>query len=568
MPSAFNVNIRGASPLGLPCIRLRAKRFGETLPELEERRRALSRAPLRRRAPFAWLPPPREALRRDLAEALATAGTRCARSRRPFFLGSRRAVLSILVAAAVSLALGDASALFASATRRMTLAEARPVLAVLGEYVPAELRRPALSERPGTRVEGPPEDLERYWATWVDRRDAAIRARVAKGDEDSVVNLLLYGTTFTDRTRATPDAFAPSGKQKQLAAIMDGRLEDLVRAVESPGSNERVAFVRQVIERHGIAVGPRSRESVRNHLVALRSRVLADNERYAQRAGAVSVANDSQRRAAYATLYRDRGLSTDSSLRVNFAVEQALAAVRERRTLNGRVERAAVVGPGLDFIDKAQGYDFYPVQMIQPFALADSLLRTGLAERPAIAALDISARVLDHLRHARQRARLGTPYRLNLVLERDRPGLAVDPDFAAYWRRAGDRLGIVAPIASPPGLKDKDVQVRTVAVRADAVQAVDGLEMNIVIERILQRFDLVVATNVLVYYEPFEQALAVSNMAAMLREGGLLLTNQPVPLPSAWGLSPAFVMSVSLDRVQSASGSHERGDAIYVYQKG
>ena len=41
---------RGASPLGLPYIGLRAKRFGETSPELEERRRALSRAPLRRRA--------------------------------------------------------------------------------------------------------------------------------------------------------------------------------------------------------------------------------------------------------------------------------------------------------------------------------------------------------------------------------------------------------------------------------------------------------------------------------------------------------------------------------------
>ena len=66
--------IRGASPLGLPYIRLRAKRYGETSPKLEERRRALSRSPLRRLAsasarsaaarprrslgeggPFAWL---------------------------------------------------------------------------------------------------------------------------------------------------------------------------------------------------------------------------------------------------------------------------------------------------------------------------------------------------------------------------------------------------------------------------------------------------------------------------------------------------------------------------------
>jgi len=46
---------RGASPLGLPDIRLRAKRYGEIAPKLEERRRTLSRSPLRRLAPFAWL---------------------------------------------------------------------------------------------------------------------------------------------------------------------------------------------------------------------------------------------------------------------------------------------------------------------------------------------------------------------------------------------------------------------------------------------------------------------------------------------------------------------------------
>jgi len=39
----------------LPYIRLRAKRFGETSPELEKRRRALARSPLRRLAPLRWL---------------------------------------------------------------------------------------------------------------------------------------------------------------------------------------------------------------------------------------------------------------------------------------------------------------------------------------------------------------------------------------------------------------------------------------------------------------------------------------------------------------------------------
>jgi hypothetical protein len=378
------------------------------------------------------------------------------------------------------------------------------------------------------------------------------------------VNLMLYGTSFTRHRRATLDAVDAG-----LAEVMDGRLQDLVAAVEAPAGDPRIAFARRVIERQGLTVGPGSREPVRRYLLALRSRALADNERYASRAASARAAGESEQRAAHATLYRDRGLSTDTSLRVDFALEQALAAVRARQAPAGRVERAAVVGPGLDFVDKAQGYDFYPVQMIQPFALADSLMRAGLADRPAITAFDVSPRVLDHLREARWRARQGAAYRWNLVLERNSPALEVDPEFAAYWRRAGDRLGVEAPSAVPPQLPG--VQARAVAIRPEAVLRVEGVDLNIVIDRFRttagRPFDLVLATNVLVYYEPFEQALAVSNMAGMLREGGLLLTNQPVPLPGAWGLSPMLIVSAAFDRIQSGSGTHQRGDSIYVYRK-
>ena len=43
------------------------------------------------------------------------------------------------------------------------------------------------------------------------------------------------------------------------------------------------------------------------------------------------------------------------------------------------VRRVAVVGPGLDFTDKQEGYDFYPLQTIQPFAVIDSLRARRLA---------------------------------------------------------------------------------------------------------------------------------------------------------------------------------------------
>lgn len=291
-----------------------------------------------------------------------------------------------------------------------------------------------------------------------------------------------------------------------------------------------------------------------------------------RRQAAAQMADPSRQRTMHATLYRDRGLSSDTSLRVNFALEQALGAVRDRKELTHRpLGRIAVIGPGLDFVDKAQGYDFYPVQIIQPFALVDSLRRLGVAEHPTVTALDISPRIIAHLRDARQRAARREPYRLNILLEQDGPGSQLDPALVEYWRRFGEHLG-TGTVADLPAAYASRLRARAVDVRPGTVLDLTGVELNIVLQRlpVTERtggFDLVVATNVLVYYEPFEQALAVTNMSSMLRSGGLLLTNQPVPVPAACALSPVLIMSVGFGRVETETGSHERGDSIFVYRK-
>ena len=446
------------------------------------------------------------------------------------------------------------------AVHSMTLADARPVLDAFGPRVP-----PALRDWAGSGADA-------RWSAWLTQRDADIRARIATGDEDSVVNLMLYGTRFTRWPRATPGAIAASAAKVAIVEVMDGRVADLVTAIESPGGDERLQFARQVVERHGIDVGPRTREATRRYLIDLRSRVLSENERYTRRLAAVPAADASEQRAAQATLYRDRGLSSDSSVRVDFALEQALAALRDRGELARRPERIAVVGPGLDFVDKAQGYDVYPVQMMQPFAVADSLRRLKLVERPAVTALDISARVIAHLAGARQRAIRREPYRLTVLLDQDGTSPRLDPALVEYWRRFGDQVG-TGNVGQIPAAYAGQLRARAVDVRPEAVLDVSGAELNIVFERLAgietrSRFGLAVATNVLVYYDSFEQALAVSNIARMLRDGGLLITNQPVPVPAACGLSPVLIMSVGFDRVESETGSHERGDSMFVYRKG
>jgi SAM-dependent methyltransferase len=476
--------------------------------------------------------------------------------------GVRRLLGVLIVTAAVaspSRLMGGSS--LERISRPMTLAEARPVLAALGDSVPQTLRDLSGS------------DAFARWSAWLKQHDADVRGRIAAGEEDSVVNLMLYGTTFTRWPRATPAGIAASASIVRLDEVMDGRAADLAAAIESPGGDERLRFVRGVVERHGIGDGISSRDTTRRYLIALRSRVLSENERYVRRLAVVPVADASARRMAQATVYHDRGLSSDTSLRVDYALEQTLAALHDRGELAGRpLGRVALVGPGLDFVDKAQGYDFFPVQTIQPFALADSLRRLGMAERPTVTALDISPRVIAHLRHARQRAAEHEPYRVNVLLEQDAVGPGLEPGLVEYWRRFGDRLGSPAAGVVPPQYTGH-VRARAVDLRPEAVLDVTGAELNIVLERMsgadpASRFDLVVATNVLVYYDPFEQALAVGNMASMLRDGGLLMTNQPVPLPAVSGLSPVLIISVAFDRVQSEMGPHERGDSIFVYRKG
>jgi len=54
--------------------------------------------------------------------------------------------------------------------------------------------------------------------------------------------------------------------------------------------------------------------------------------------------------------------------------------------------------------------------------------------------------------------------------------------------------------------------------------------VNIVTQRLDgEAFDLVIATNVLIYYDTFEQALAMSNIEAMLKPGAFLLANVSAP---------------------------------------
>ena len=100
--------------------------------------------------------------------------------------------------------------------------------------------------------------------------------------------------------------------------------------------------------------------------------------------------------------------------------------------------------------------------------------------------------------------------------------------FVDYWKALGSRIGEpVAPIPVPEVLSG--IETRAVRVRPAMVGRVDPVDMNIVYQVLPEapggRFDLIVGTNIFLYYGAFEQSLARSNIAAMLSAGGYLLSN-------------------------------------------
>jgi hypothetical protein len=412
-----------------------------------------------------------------------------------------------------------------AATTRIDLAfaDAKPIIETLREeFLPAELRAETNAERAAS------------WAAWVARHDRDIRARLDRGDEDSIVNLLLFGVTFTKLPRVTEKDAPPAGQSDRLldSALVQGRLTDLVAAVASPATNDRLLFVRQVAERDGFDPATTDgRTALRERIAENLRRVLAENDAYAQ-AKAGQTPDGPAGAVRESTFFRDRGLSSDTSIFPGVAIDQALGALKANGILRpGAVRRVAIVGPGLDFADKRDGYDFYPQQTLQPFAVIDSLLRLGLAHPglPAMTTFDVSGRVNQHLQAARARAQGGQPYPINAPRD---TSARWNPELVSYWERFGDRIGEPSTASAPAAAGA--VAVRSVRVRPEVVLSIDPQDVNVVLQRIElppgDRFDLIVATNVLVYYDVFDQCLALTSLARMLRPGGVLLSNTEVPV--------------------------------------
>ncbi len=410
------------------------------------------------------------------------------------------------------------------------------------------------------------------WNAWSRQQDTAIRARLEQGDLDSMVNLLLLGASFTKQPRIRMENLTEASR----AGVLKSRVDDLVAGLRSPGGNERLEFLSGLVRAKGLDPGTSdgARETgvfILNNLqrVVQEARTYSQRAAEAERAEAESkgVSHDPAALLDRASLFADRGVSLDTGIFPNFSIEQALRDLKNRGMLReGQVARVAVIGPGLDFIDKndASGYDYYPQQTLQPFAFYDSLLRLKLAGAGGISMsiFDISSRVIDHIRRARERAAKNIAYTLQLPRDIARPWPA---DVIAFWKSLGGQTGTAVTPIQPPEVF-QGLETRAVEIRPDVVLACQPENLNIVLERMnlapADRFDIIIATNIFVYYGPLEQTLALENAGAMLKPGGLLLTNDRLPELPGGAMKLAGVTDVRLD--SQGVVSH---DAVGWYQR-
>lgn len=414
---------------------------------------------------------------------------------------------------------------------------------------------------PGLRPELPGTVLtEQRFAAYIRAQEQETADRERAGEYEHLIYYLLQSERFTREPRIEPALSA-----YELVRAMDAeersrfladetslipanripgsvlrRAADFVEAVTAGRGDVRLAYFRRFL-----AATVTAPEPVLERLLEEYGRVM--KFLYRKEFLARDLKDPQALEAYLASLYQRRGHSTDTQVEANFAVHTALSVIRAYGEHD--IDRVLVIGPGLDFAPRTDLLDVFEPQSYQPFAVADALLGLELSHASALRlhCVDINARVLGYLRGLSPER----PTRLQLlsgVPEReDRP---FTPEYRDYFLRLGAHIGQEGLLALPPGVSRH--LGKSVDVRPEVVRRITADRLNIVTERYdpSPAYDLVVMTNVFSYFDPTAQVLALSNIAAMLKEGGYLIHNQPqsslVAAADRLGLSLADARTVVL----------------------
>jgi len=378
--------------------------------------------------------------------------------------------------------------------------------------------------------------------------------RVREGDLDHLIFYALQSTRFTGRPPIEP---ALSSKYliesgQHVPADVRGRIGDLLKAVDSPSVDPRLTYFRSLVR----ATFPNASER-ESALVGEYTRVMKfvyDKEFVAQRAGPAAVED----------LYRSRGLSTDTEVEAGYVVYNGLGILKSLAP-GTRIHRVLIIGPGLDLAPRTGFLETSAPQSYQPWAVIDALVSLDLArvDDLSVVGADINPRVVDHLHEAHRQ-----PPMLNLVSgigETSTVHLA--QDYLDYFARLGRSVGAIGELAQPKQLAGH--QSKGVRIRADVAHTLSAEQLDIVTTRLEgAQFDLIVATNILPYFDDTKLMLALSNIHAMLMPGGVFMHNEsrPVMVSLTGALGMRFEQSRQVT-IASVTGAPPLADTIWLHRR-
>ena len=375
--------------------------------------------------------------------------------------------------------------------------------------------------------------------------------RVREGELDHLVYYTLQSASFTSLPAIEPALSAKAFiDRRSIPPDVAARVDALLKAIDGGDPSPRLSYFREIAARAYPDRATRRSSILGEYARAMR--FLYDKEFVA--------AADADAAAATGLLYQQRGLSTDTSVEAGYLVDLELATLRELEP-RCRIREVLIVGPGLDVAPRTGLVESGEPQSYQPFAVIDSLLGRGLADRATlrVTGADINAHVVDWVRGSR-----GTRPRLMLVSGvRETDRVRFTDDYRSYFERLGRSIGVEAARTTAPGHLAK-----TIDLSAGITDAVDAATLDAVVDRLDRKFDLVVVTNVFPYLTDADLSLALANIALMLAPDGILLHNEPRPLAAAAGraagLSPIHSRSAIVAMVEG--GRSPLYDAIWMFR--
>jgi hypothetical protein len=360
----------------------------------------------------------------------------------------------------------------------------------------------------------------------------------------------------------TSDYLPPEERMPKAARA---RMNEFIGAMDQDSDDERMIYFKTLLKN----TAPKS-SSLARHLYAEYARAM----RFLYRKEFASRKFGNERLAAYvASLYQDRGHSTDTQIESNFAVYTALAALKAEekdQSPSMRLDRVLIIGPGLDFAPRTDFVDLFGPQSYQPFAVADALLSLRLcdAARLQIDCVDINERVVAYLQSLSRRGEVTLSILSGVS---DGANYRLSEDYKDYFLNLGRSLGREGAIDIPLDLASR--LKKSLRVGPEVTGRITADRLNIITERFERsggstpNYDLVVVTNVFPYFGQTELLFALANISAMLAEGGYLIHNELQTVPSSF-ITPLGLPLRQARTVLIASGDNAPlFDGVAIHQK-